>query len=343
MATVHAAQGQAQAKIPFRYGSRKRIQRVGSIPYQAGQAAPPMELPRVGFLAGILLTFQGTASGATGTTAKGPWSLISRLRLNLNLGAVSIYDTTGYGAYLLNLVNGDDLTRVKGYSATASNVNFSLYIPVSVNLADAFSTGLILLQDPQVRATLEVFWGQPTDAFTGATGASGTLDVHYVYWEVPDLSRVSAPPLVLHRVVEDVQPISQTGDNAYVVPRQGTLLQLVHVLELNGALSDAWDRYRLVLNRVDTLMDFTKAAAYLLDVVDGYRPMGNTATLPTGTVVLDLYRTMGLTNSGDLRDALDIEAVTTVESIVTVSPSATLGANNNFLRSIRRILQPIRV
>lgn len=342
MATVQAAQGQAQAKIPFRYGSRKRIQRVGSIPYQAGQAAPPMELPRVGFLAGILLTFNGTAPGATGTTARGPWSLISRLRLNLNLGAVSIYDTTGYGAYLLSLVNGGDFTRVKEYSATASNVSFSLYIPVSVNLADAFSTGLILLQDPQVRATLEVFWGQPTDAFAGA-GASGTLDVHYVYWEVPDLSRVSAPPLVLHRVVEDVQPISQTGDNAYVVPRQGTLLQLVHVLELNGALSDAWDRYRLVLNRVDTLVDFTKAAAYLLDVVDGFRPMANTAILPTGTVLLDLYRAMGLTNTGDLRDALDIEAVTTVESIVTVSPSATLGANNNFLRSIRRILQPIRV
>lgn len=337
------AQTATAGKIPFRYGSRKRVQRVGAITYSAGQAASPLELPRVGFLAGIVINFSGTATGATGTTAKGPWALFSRVRLNLNLGAANIYDTTGYGNYLLNLVNGADLSKAKGFSATASNVNFSLYIPVAVNLADAFSTGLLLLQDPQVRATLEVVWGNPTDAFVGATAVSGTAEVHYVYWEVPDLSKVSAPPLVLHRVLEDVQPVAQTGDNIYTVPRQGTLLQLLHVLELNGALSDAWDRHRIILNRVDTILDQSRGVIYALDVVGGHRPMADTVQLPTGVIPIDLYRAMGVTNYGDLRDALDTEAVTTTESVVTVSSGATLGANNNFLRTVRRILQPIRV
>lgn len=342
------AQAQAQTasggKIPFRYGSRMRIQRVGFVPFQENTQAPPLELPRVGFLAGVLLEWTGTISG-TGLAVRtqGPYALVRRLRLNLNLGSVSIYDTSGYGNYLLNYANNRNFSQHPLFSNTS---RWYYYIPVAVNLGENATTGLVLLQDPQVRATLDITWGALLDAFTVSSGspsaASGSgITVYYVYFEVPDLRRVSAPPLVLHRVIEDVQPISQVGDNAYTVPRQGVLLQLLHTLFLNGAYPSTvqWDRYQLRLNRTDTIVDLAPGHTYALDMLG----KGSYLALPVFSVFLDFFRAMNDPDRGDLRDALDTEAITTTESIITISSGATLGSNNNFLGSIRRIIQPIRV
>lgn len=336
---VQAQQAQG-GKLPFRYATRVRTQRVGFVPFQENTQATPLELPRVGFLMGLLLEWRGSISG-TGVSAKttGPWAVVRRFRLGLNLGAATIYDTSGYGNYLLNLANGTALNSVPGYSSTS---NWYYFIPVSANLTENFTTGLILLQDPQVRATLDITWGALSDAFngTGLTAATGSgIEVYYVYAEVPDLSKASMPPLVLHRVIEDTQPITQTGDNAYTVPRQGVLLQLLHTVRLNGDFSTAWTRAQVRLNRTDTIVDLSPGAAYLLDAVD----RKGQGSLPQHAVFFDFFRAMGHLGQGDLRDALDTEAVTTTESIITIDPTATLGTNNNFLGSIRRILQPIRV
>lgn len=337
MAQVQQAQS---GKLPFRYATRVRTQRVGFVPFQENTQAPPLELPRVGFLMGLLLEWRGNITGTGVTpTAVGPWGLVRRFRLGLNLGAATIYDTSGYGNYLLNLVNGTALDTVPTHASTS---RWYYFIPVSANLTENFTTGLILLQDPQVRATLDITWGALSDAFSGSglAAASGAgIEVYYVYAEVPDLSKASMPPLVLHRVIEDTQPITQTGDNSYLVPRQGVLLQLLHTIRLNGAFSSAWTRAQIRLNRTDTIMELSPGAFYLLDRV-GRKATGS---VPTHAVFFDFFRAMGGLERGDLRDALDTEAVTTTESIITIDPAATLGANNNFLGSIRRILQPIRV
>ena len=327
------------AKIPFRYGSRKRLQPIGILPYRAGETVS-LELPRVGFLAGLLLTFRGSVTGATSASPRAPYTLINRIRVGLNLGSATIYDVTGWGTYVLGVTNGMYYPLYQNLNSTPTTISFGLYVPISVNLGDAFSTGLILLQDPQVRATLEILWDQPAAAYPGATAGQGNLEVHYVYFEVPPLNRVSAPPLVLHRVLEENQAITNTGDNVYVIPRQGTLLQLIHLLELNGQPSREWNRYRLILNRVDTILDISQDALFLLDLTAIRNPSFN---YPEEVIPIDLFRAMGATNMGDLRDALDTEAITTMESVVTIAPGATLGANNNLLRSIRRFVQPIRV
>lgn len=337
---ANAQQVSGGGTIPFRYGSRMRIQRVGFIPFQENTQAPPLELPRVGFLAAVVLEWRGAVIGTDFVWPRGPWALVRRLRLGLNLGAVNIYDTTGYGNYLINLLNGRDFTKHPLYDPTS---RWHYYIPVAVNLGENATTGLVLLQDPEVRATVEVTWGSLVDAFSG-TGlyvASGAgLDVYYVYFEVPDLRKVSAPPLVLHRILEDTQPITQVGDNAYLVPRQGILLQLAHTLTLRGAFSSEWDRAFIRLNRTDTIMEFTPGVHYALDLRGRH---AQSAIVPTHVVFHDLFRAMGALDRGDLRDALDTEAVTTTESVVTVSRDATLGVNDNFLGAIRRIIQPIRV
>jgi hypothetical protein len=338
---AQAAQAvQTSGKIPFRYGSRKRIQRVGFIPFQEGGVAPPLQLPNVGYLAGIFLTWRGAISG-TGVNPKvgGPWNLIRRLRLNLNLGSASVVDVSGYGAYLLGLLNGTDFATHPQYSGTS---RWHYYVPVAVNLQENHTTGLILLQDPQIRATVEVQWNTLANVFNGSGlgAASGAgVEVHYVYWEVPDLSRISQPPLVLHRVVEDSMSISQAGENPYLVPRQGILLQMLHVLTLNGVYSSEWERAFIRLNRVDTIADVSSDVLNALHVLN---VEGNATRPPSHVIPWDFFSASGRPGSGDLRDALDTEAVTTTESVVVIPASATFGANNNFLSTIRRILQPIQ-
>jgi hypothetical protein len=332
---------QTSGKIPFRYGSRRRIQRVGFIPFQENTVAPPLQLPNVGYLAGIFLTWRGAITGS-GVSAKtnGPWDIIRRLRLNLNLGSASVVDISGYALYLLNLLNGVDPITSQFHVGLA---RWTLYVPVSANLGENFSTGLILLQDPQIRATVEVNWNALGNVFNGtglAAAAGSGVEVYYVYWEVPDLEKVSQPPLVLHRIVQDTQPIAQTGDNVYLVPRQGILLQLLHVLTINGAYSNLWDKAAIRLNRVDTIAEATPDVLGALHTLFVDVPASNRP--PSHVVHWDFFSANYKAGMGDLRDAIDTEAVTTIESVVTVSSSANLGANNNFLETVRRVLQPIQ-
>jgi hypothetical protein len=334
---------QTSGKIPFRYGSRRRIQRVGFIPFQENAVAAPLQLPNVGYLAGLFLTWRGGISGATGTRANGPWDLIRRLRLNLNLGSASLIDVSGYGLYSLSILNGIDPTTSPYHVPTLSNLRWTLYVPVAANLGENFSTGLILLQDPQIRAAVEIHWNALSNVFNGtniSAAAGAGVEVYYVYWEVPNLEKVSQPPLVLHRIVQEVQPITQTGDNIYLVPRQGILLQLLHLITINGSYSELWDRAAIRLNRVDTIAEMTPDVAGFFHVLNV--EMNNPSRPVRHVVPWDFFSPSYRAGMGDLRDAIDTEAVTTTESVVTISGNANLGTNNNFLETVRRILQPIQ-
>jgi len=332
---------QTSGKIPFRYGSRRRIQRVGFIPFQENSVAPPLQLPNVGYLAGIFLTWRGNISGS-GIYPKlnAPWDIIRRLRLNLNLGSASVVDVSGYGLYQLLALSGNDPFAMQFFDLTT---RWTLYVPVSVNLGENFSTGLILLQDPQIRVTLEINWNTLSNVFSGtgltATPGSG-IEVYYIYWEVPNLEKVSQPPLVLHRIVEEEQPIVQTGNNTYLVPRQGILLQMLHILQINGLYGGTWVKAAIRLNRVDTIAEITQDVGNILHVLGDGLPGGSRP--PAWVVPWDFFSANYTLGKGDLRDAIDTEAITTTESIVTLPDSLSLGINNNFLHTVRRILQPIQ-
>jgi hypothetical protein len=218
---------------------------------------------------------------------------------------------------------------------------WTIYVPIAANLGENFATGLILLQDPQIRASVEIQWNLLGNVYNGtnlqAAPDSG-IEVYYVYWEVPNLERVSQPPLILHRIVEDTMPFSKTGEVTYLVPRQGILLQMLHAVYAND-LPARWDKVALRLNRVDTVQEITLEMTGLMCVMNtGYsliRPPFNVAPI-------DLFAATGRSGMGDLRDAIDTEAVTTVESILTIPSSVQLGNGNNYINTIRRILQPIQ-
>jgi hypothetical protein len=333
---------QTSGKIPFRYGSRRRIQRVGFIPYEPGKVAPPLQLPNVGYLAGLTLAWRATISGSA-NLRPGLYtaiSLIRRFRLNLNLGSASVVDTSGHGLILLmSGLNGIDWRNMPHYGVSRT----TMYVPVSVNLSENFSTGLILLQDPQIRATVEVQWNNPEDVFAGTPptiGANSGLEIYYVYWEVPNLEKVSQPPLVLHRIVEDRTPVVSAHENVYIVPRQGILLQMLHAIFLdNSPAFQSWDKAYIRLNRVDTIAEITPEVAWTLQHLanrEGFMP-------PSYMIPWNFFSANVTTNHGDLRDALDTEAVTTTESGFKLASDVSFsGSGNNYFITVRRILQPIQ-
>ena len=363
----------AQQLAPFRPNTRQRMQTVGSIPISGGSSAS-LTFPQVGLLARIFLFCNATVSDAAASpsvaaSAFGPWNLLKRLTGVTNLGTATVFDVSGYNlfamstafdtAFKLNAANSDVSSDpfyqypTSGFvQNTPKAVTFCLVIPVTANDEDQFSIGLINLQAPELRFTLQVqFSGTPgaasgsiSDVYTTSDTLTlgGNLYVYYEYYEVPNPSAVALPQRIMHRLLEDSQPITAGGDQLYTVARQGILLQLLHTCVLNGTIDKTASDYvgrRLVFNKTDTPYRFDYIVDRILNRLR-YGYSGADTDLPGGSFLWDFFRTAsGAPSAGDLRDAIDSEALSTLESYVTLTGSPTLGSGTNFLQSIRRITQ----
>ena len=340
MAVAARTQNQQQ-RLVFRKATRQHFDLVGSIPYASGQTGR-LTLPQVGFLAGLLLRVTGTMTlSADGVlAADGPWSLIRRVRVGLNTG-IELINLSGFNLYVVNYLLKEEFNpaatgRPELYNTPAlSGANtweFSLYVPIAANDGLNFEVGLINAQTEELRVNLEIDWAPPTDAVSNATSFDGRADVGELFYEVPDPRFAEWPPLnVIHRVIDDRDAITGTGDVRKALLRQGTLLQLAHVVRLNGArnLADV-EELRLEINRSDRVYRvplrhqlFLQALRYGQD-------------LPTGVFVWDWWHAQMDVSQGDGRDMVDTEAVAQLDSVVRIASGAVLGANNNFLDSIRR-------
>lgn len=341
--------------LPFRLGTRQRRAKVGSVAFAAGQAVQPFTLPQVGMLARLILQFRGTVTlSAAGALADlGPWSILNNVQVSSNIGAAAIASLSGYGAFMLQ----QKLPPIGGYrpnlggaGSTTPNADIhsapvamgantwvqTFIIPIAANDGDQFGIGAINLQSPETRVQVAINCGNTADVATNVTGITGTWHLYYEYYEIPDPSKFALPPLALHRCLEEQQPISATGDNVYTVPRQGTLLQLLHRVSLNGARSDSVDEFRIVFNKTDTVYREERQWERILERFrNGVDPI-------TGVFEHDFWNAQGMLSYGDTRDAIDTEELTTLESFVTITAGAGLGANNNTLASVRRIVQMLQ-
>jgi hypothetical protein len=371
--------GSSSSKLAsFRPNTRQRLRTVGSVPAAIG-TQQSLTFPQVGLLSHIFLSAQLTAtfSSATPTATAstfGPWNALKRITGITNLGTATIFDLSGYGAYLLSKtidtcfelaqVNSDvtadpfylyPLTFTQNVPAAFS---FNLLIPVAANDGDQFQIGLINLQAPEIRFTLQLtFTSTPVAASSLAdiynssstfSALGGNVYVYYEYYEVPNPANVQLPPRILHRAIEDRYAITSVGDTTYTVPRQGIMLQCIHNVILNGQISknatDVTGR-RLVFNKTDTPYSYD----YIVDRILARRRYGSAASLKSGTqggldlpggaYIWDFFFANAAPSRGDLRDTVDTEALATLESIITISTGATLGSSNNFLDTVRRITQ----
>lgn len=332
---------------PFRWNTRERIKKIGVIAYPTGGGdGIALTMPSIGMLTRLYLVFDGTLTfSSAGTYANyGIWGLIKRVKLQLNNAAQDLVDVSGFGLYLLNATSRkvnkvDDTagldTNLYAAPTTTGTGRFVLEVPVNQSEGMNFEAGMINLQAPEVQCTLNLtFTAAPTtDIATNITAVTGNVAVYAKFFEVPDPTRVMIPPVVLHKIVEQQQPISTVGDIIYTIPRAGKMSKLIQILNLNGARSDSYDGVKLRLQQSDTVDDREK----LLVKMEHRLKYGT--TLPTGVIVSDWSQGYAICEEGDARDWFDTERVTTTEAVVTVSSGATLGSGNNTLVNIREFLQ----
>jgi hypothetical protein len=339
-------------KRPFRDGTRQRFVPVTSIPYAAGQAATPIYLPKTGFVNALILTLTGTMTlSNTGTlTDDGAYALFNRIKFGLNQGSQNLFDTTGYGAYLVQrwLRQGNDPTKAGSGDTTpnadiyaapvASGANvwqLSLRIPIALNDGRDFDIGIINVQSPQVQALLQIQWGNPLDAVSLATGFVGTLTVGYEAYDVPDQTLYDNPPVFIVRTIEEDLPFSNLGDVPYTYPSLGVILQDHIIHRINGARSDVFDGVRIRANLNDEVYNQIRSQMkYLGRMRNGLNPI-------TGVVSYDWYNAWEQMSAGDDRDAFDSERLASLQAISTISSTAVLGANNNKVTHVRRLMQSV--
>lgn len=356
-----ATQGQTRQLVPFRLGTRQRMQQFGSQAVALGSTWV-QELPRVGFVAGVILNLSATVtlSGAGALALYGPFSLLRRIKINMNTGAATVFDCSGFGAASVmasmqraGLTPTDSDIYQVPVAVGANAWSFSLWIPIAINDTEQFQNGLINLQAPEVRCTLEVTFANTGAEFvTNFTSVTGTLFASYLFYEVPNPSQVQYPPLALCRTLEDRQSITATGDQTYTFPRGGLILGLIHNVTLNGLLatwaqgvvnqSNLIDSMRMVINKTDTVYNNLARAQAV------FQKLKSPIQFPTGPSFGSynwfwnfLDATEAGTGAGDTRDSIDSEAISVLECILTVNSGATVGATA-FLDSIRRIYQPLQ-
>lgn len=331
---------------PFREGTRQRRQFIAAPSFSASGTLTT-ELPRVGYLNRLIVAFAGTVtlSGATANTDSGPWNLVNRFRVNTNIGSTQLVDTSGFGMFVAQRFQneswspdkagvGDTTASADVFAAgTASGANtwaLPYIIPIGANVADEFEFGMINLQSEQTRVTLDIVCGANTDANANITGVTGAFSIWYEYYEVPDPRVFAQPPLTICRLVEESISVSATGDNVYIVPRQGVLMQAAGILRLNSSRSDGFSQTRVRFNKTDIAYTHDRVLNRILD--------RNTQVLNpiTGVVYQDFWYAQGLIGQGDARDMIDLEELSTVEVLcnVTTAPSGTSTYN-----VVRRIAQ----
>lgn len=351
--------------VPFRYGTRQRMYPMPTQQFAANNRVS-FRLPQVGYISGLLLRFSGTirrTAGDTNAAVDGLFMrVLNRLQVTLNIGASNPVDIAGealfYFQYLLERgmhpslggvgsttpvadVTGPFSFPIPGVGFTDTPFVYHLFIPVSTNNGRNFETGLINAQAVEIQCNLDIKCGQVSDFFPTGSVVAGTsfvgtpnLDLSILYYEVPRPgSNVILPDFVLHRLVSEVSPIFALGDATYTANREGTLLQLFHMFVINGSLSNLVTDHRIRLNKQDEHYKQDRQT-------NEWYWRKQLATNPVAGIQLwDFFHADQRVSHGDGRDTYDLRKITTFESIHNVI--GPLGVNNNFMYSVRRILQAV--
>ncbi|HEY7161635.1 MAG TPA: hypothetical protein VH815_10270, partial [Acidobacteriota bacterium] len=172
-----------------------------------------------------------------------------------------------------------------------------------------------------------------TDFVTNFTSLTlATVELYQCYFSSLDPRAVILPLGQVIRTVQFTQPIVATGEQTYTVERQGKLMMLATRVVANGARSDGIDRIQAIANINDTMYDET-----LTFLSQEYEWMLSLPR-PTGIFALHFWDAEEMPGSGDGRDLINLEILTTFQQKLFVSSGTTLGSGNNFYDVGRRIL-----
>lgn len=378
LATIGATAAQQDKRLPFRFGTVRRRINIGTFTMTPGTQLPAVVIPQVGMLSRVLFDVEGTYTGANAplvvANLDGFDALFSRAQIVLNNGSAYICDLSGIGVNVLNQSISDSLPIKRGTPAGVGNVNttqlplaigastfsYKGFLPVNANQRRQFEMGLLNLQAPELRATINLTFNPLSTIFTVAANATlfaATINLSYEYFEIPDLSKYKMPPLTLVRSIEEAPAsIAATGLQVFQIPRLGTMIDYHSVLVLNllyasvlTNLTEFAVRYNKTNVQYDVFMgDWETYEAELYGDGAGSAPTPSAATPTPQTFMNPNAITFNLwsasserTNGGDFRDAIDTEENTTTEILITVKTGTALNAGKDNLFHVRRVVQRI--
>lgn len=340
-----------QPIFPLRMATRQRIKQVKATQsISALGSSASFTLDRVGLLNYLVLVIRATVnlSSAGAFATLGPWSLIDKVSVNLNLGNMTLVSVSGWTLYQINKLlfrgfapdgGGNYTPSTSVFSAGVASGNntwvLPLIIPISANPGSEFDVGMINLQAPEVQVDVNVSLTSSGANFVTNfnTISSITAELHQCYFDLPRPGAPVALPLgQIVRTVETTKPISATGELDYTVERQGKLLQFLSTFVANGSRSNGLDLVKLIANINDTIYSMTPTMNKLKYEFDYSMPCD------TGIFALDLWHGREAPSSGDERDVLNTELLTTLQWNPVVSSGTTLGSSNNSWISGRRVL-----
>jgi hypothetical protein len=343
---------QAAQQLPFRLGSRQRKRQstaTQQVPAPVLGQSVNFILEKVGMLNYLVIFVKGTAtiSAAGPTFITGPWPLVDRIRVDLNLSNMNLVDIDGPMAHEMNAQMfrgwgpagaGIWTPNPTSYSAPVAVGDnqwvVPFFIPISANPGDSFDTGLINMQAPEVQCNVQIrFTPNPTNVYpTLTTFTNATVEVHQCYFSSLDPRAVILPLGQVVRTIQFTQPVVATGENTITIERQGKLMQTLTRFIANGAPSDSIDRLQIVANINDTLYDETASFNSFEYERDYSRPR------PVGVWYKDFWHAKEAPGSGDGRDLINLEVLTTFQQKLFVAQGTTLGSGNNFYHLGRRVL-----
>ena len=347
-----AVAGKPAPKLPFRYGTVRRRINIGTYAVVPGGAIPSIVIPQVGMMARILVDIEGTytKANATGTNLlDGYDAIVSRAAVKLNNGSANIVDLSGIGINIVNRDLSPSLPIKRGLITTAGAQTFAykFILPINANSRRQFEMGLINLQAPELRATLDLSFNPLSSVFAtpaDVTLYTATASVSYEYYEIPDISQYELPPLTLVRTIEEAPvAIGAVGLQTYQIPRLGTMIDYHAVVVLNSVYATvlaAVSNFAWRYNKSDVQYDvrIQDWETYEAELYGS----GAFTFLFTGAISFNLWEAGDRDwNGGDFRDAIDTEENTTTEALVTIAAGTALNAGKDNIYHVRRVVQRI--
>lgn len=345
-----------QNLAPFRLGTRQKIARIGSVPMVAGETRT-VRLPSVGFLSSIFLRATGSIqfndlSGPVASSPNRPFALIKNLLLQINSGRQILVNASGADLHFLSYYRYGKGPSA-GYSGFMAHTyqwvlgtdftsfTFCIEIPVAISDGQNFHIGLINLQAPELECTLDLTFANNNDLGGGGFSLqNGQVELYYRYYEVPDPSKVMLPPPVIHKILAFPSAVlSSQGQTTVEIPRGGRLMRLFHyTLDQDNIVDPGIQRVRLIINKTYELYDIPKWLHHFEQVLHGAEAQyGFTEEMHPEIVGFNLQKAWNIKEESDLRDSIDTEKATTVDSVVDISTDKQ--AQNIRLITVREILQ----
>lgn len=279
------------------------------IPSQTKGTTNPLvfRLPKVGILAGIIVSVKGSVAGTlSAPNAMGMASIVKLIECSVN-GAIRIMSFSGPQYHYLMRDCLEDYVDVGSYSnarsaVTATTFNLPFWIPFAVNQRDPL--GMFMLQNEQTELTLSVEFESDALVATGAT-VTATVAVSLVVFTTPPDHSDWPDFSIVHSIIAETRTISASGVFQYTPIRGQTYLQLMLGYGMaQSSPSDKWNSYTLRAMGAQILEKHTP------EIADQEYTLNRGRTRLLGTFVFDWLGSSGLGSFGSARDAVLSQNIT---------------------------------